>query len=84
MTPRQAAILRMMSDSEEEIVYERGRGYVGIERIAARTVFHFLRCAWIKSVGGKIGQVEYYAISEAGRAALSEHDGRVLAHGGKR
>lgn len=77
MTKRQAEILTLMAkgnDGDSELVYERGRGFVGYEAVAARTVFTFLRNMWIRGADGgsvKVGGVERYVISEEGRAALA-------------
>lgn len=47
ITRRQREVLEKMRDGEEELVYERGEGWVGLEKVAPRTVFALLRLAAI-------------------------------------
>lgn len=73
MTNRQAEVLRLMRDTDEELVYERGCGYLGLERVAARTVFALLRLMAIRTVGGSPGELERYVINETGLELLRIH-----------
>ena len=76
MTKRQAEILRVMADNRDteagELVYERGRGFIGDEPVAARTVFALLRAMWIRHRDGRIGGFERYAITAEGMRALED------------
>ena len=79
MTPalslRQREILAQMhkqADSDDgELVYERGVGYLGLDRVGGRTVFALLRfCAISLEPYSEIGEVERYRINETGRKLL--------------
>jgi hypothetical protein len=73
LTKRQAEVLRVMFDDEEELVYERGLGYVGTSRVAARTLFGLLRaCAVNLEPGCKFGRFERYTINGTGRELLNQ------------
>ena len=76
LTKRQRAVLSAMAADLDgdagELVYERGRGYLGDEPVAARTVFALLRLCAISLRGGEIGGLERYRISSTGRALLGE------------
>ena len=79
LTPRQREILTQMAahpdDDEGELVYERGRGFLGNDPVAARTVFALLRLCAIKLDGGEVGGFERYRINETGQALLRRrHD----------
>lgn len=54
-----------------ELVYEKGLGFLGDDRVAARTVFAFLRLMAIRQESGEIGSVERYAINETGEALVA-------------
>lgn len=79
LTRRQLDVLRCMRDGAEtcdeesdygELVYERGRGFVGLDAVSGRTVFALLRaCAISPEDFG--GSVERYRINETGRALLA-------------
>ncbi len=72
LTKRQAEVLRIMRDEGEELIYERGMGYVAYSPVAARTVFALLRLAAITlSQFSTVGVYECYTINETGRAALA-------------
>lgn len=72
LTPKQARILRRMRDEDEELVFERGVGYVGLERVGRRLVFGLL-CRAVVSMAkdSRIGKFERYHINETGRKALA-------------
>ena len=76
-TKRQLEILRMMRDAEDsedgELVYERGRGYVGTDPVAARTVLALLRLCAISADQFNKGDLERYTINETGKELLKEH-----------
>lgn len=77
LTRRQREILTLMRDGrgdDAELVYERGRGCVGVERVSGRTVFALLRAAAISADGfsGGPGDFERYTINETGRGLLEE------------
>ena len=60
-----------------ELAYERGRGYLGLEPVAARTVFALLRMCAISSETpmhdiGTPGHVERYVINETGERLLTD------------
>ncbi len=74
---RQLEILEIMAyhedDDKGELVYERGRGYLGDAPVAARTVFALLRlCAISLQTNSVVGGFERYRINETGRAILGE------------
>lgn len=72
LTVRQLAVLRKMRDEDEELVYERGSGYVGTNRISAMTVFALLRAAAVSmDQGSTVGKFERYTINETGREILN-------------
>ena len=57
-----------------ELVYECGEGWLGLDRVAPRTVFALLRaCAISLDIGGVGGDgcLERYRINETGRALLA-------------
>lgn len=77
LTKRQIEILKIMYDNENtddgEIVYEKGIGYLGLERIAPRTVFALLRVCCI-SLDQYGGGVEHYHINGTGKDFLRMED----------
>ena len=61
-----------VDDEDGELVYERGSGYIGLEPVAARTVFALLRlCAISVEDGSEPGRFERYTINETGRKLLA-------------
>ena len=79
LTRRQLSVLVTMvahpDDDEGELVYERGIGYLGDERIAPRTVFALLRAGAISlDSTSTVGGVERYRINSTGRHYLA-HEG---------
>jgi hypothetical protein len=71
LTKRQLEVLTIMRDEEEELVYERGTGYVGDSSVSGRTLFALLRCCAISAeVGSEPGGFERYTINETGRNLL--------------
>ena len=74
LTKRQLEVLRIMAahpdDDEGELVYERGRGYLGDDPVAPRTLTALLRACAI-SLDSLSGQVERYHINETGRALVA-------------
>lgn len=75
ITKRQLEILTVMRDRADdefgELVYERGRGYVGFTTVAARTVFALLRLCAISACQCGTG-IERYRINETGRHLLGQ------------
>ena len=80
LTKRQAEILRAMRDApegsdESELVYGGGGiAWLGLERVATRTMFAFLRMCAISADSFSSGRVERYHINETGRAILARHE----------
>jgi len=75
MTKRQIAVLRQMRDEDEELVYERGSGYVGLTPVGRGTVMALLWAAAISMDQFSIvGSLERYTINETGLAILAEHE----------
>ena len=73
LTKRQLEVLRIMRDEDEDLVYERGEGYVGDERISGRTLFALLRCCAIRAEdGSEPGGFERYTINETGLGYLEQ------------
>ncbi len=77
LTRRQAEVLRIMAadpDGDDgELVYERGEGWIGLDRVAPRTVFALLRACAISLDGGGTGGdgcLERYRINETGRPLI--------------
>ena len=77
LTKRQIEILEIMYNNENtddgEIVYEKGTGYLGLERIAPRTIFALLRLCCI-SLDQYPGNIERYHINETGENFLKMED----------
>jgi hypothetical protein len=64
-----------MRDEEEELVYERGQGFVGDSSVAPRTVFALLRlCALHAEHGSEPGGFERYSINETGTDLLALYE----------
>jgi hypothetical protein len=64
---RQLQVLRIMRDTDEELVYSKGTAYVGDVKIAPRTVFALLRLAAISmDQYSQVGGCERYTINETG------------------
>ncbi len=72
LTKRQIEVLKIMRDEEEELVYERGVGYVGVNRISGATLLGLLRCAAISlDQFSEVGDFERYTINETGRSLIA-------------
>ncbi len=79
LTRRQRDLLEVMAadpDGDDgELVYERGAGgWLGLERVAPRTVFALLRACAISLGGGGMGgdgRLERYRINETGRQLIA-------------
>lgn len=72
LSPRQREILRLMEergdDEDGELVYERGRGFLGDDPVAARTVFRLVRLMAVSlATDSRVGEFERYRINETGR-----------------
>lgn len=68
LTPRQADVLRRMAKGDD-IIYDKGRGYVGHSPLSGRTLFSFLRmipCP-IKRISHDSDGCEVYIINQYGR-----------------
>jgi hypothetical protein len=73
MTTRQYTILRKMREEGEELVYERGQGYVGLTKVSSQFVFRLLRlCAIRLDQSSSVGKFERYTISETGLELLKK------------
>jgi len=75
LTKRQLELLAIMRDADEELVYERGTGWVGDTRVSARTLFALLRACAISldQYSAQPGEgLERYTLNETGRNLLSE------------
>lgn len=73
LTCRQREILRLMAERHEaedfddaELVFERGRGYVGAEPVAPSTLIALLRACVLRRITGEPGGYEAYAINGDG------------------
>lgn len=77
MTRRQAEVLAWLKAfPNDELVYERGTGYVGLQRVSGRTVFALIRSMYLRQCHDtNIGKVEHYQINETGEDALREYLG---------
>ncbi len=79
LTKRQREVLETMADYpfnfRGELVYEQGAGgWLGYDRVAARTVFALLRACAISLESGSVigdGRVERYRINETGRQLIA-------------
>jgi hypothetical protein len=62
-----------MRDEDEDLVYERGSGYVGDTCVVSgRTLFALLRhCAISEEIGSEVGGFERYSINSTGRELLA-------------
>jgi hypothetical protein len=76
LTKRQLEVLRMMADAEDreefdgaELVYDRGTGYVGLERIGGRTLVALIKACAI-SQSSINGGTEVWTINETGRQLI--------------
>jgi hypothetical protein len=76
-TKRQLEILRIMRDAGDsadgELVYERGRGFLGTDPVAARTVLALLRLCAISADQFNKGDLERFHINDTGKELLKEH-----------
>jgi hypothetical protein len=74
LTKRQLQVLRIMQDNADnedgELVYERGVGYLGLDRIAPRTLFALLRVCAISADSFQSGDAERYHINGTGKQIL--------------
>ena len=78
LTRRQLGVLALMARAEAldpgsddaELVYERGRGYVGLEPVGGRTLFALLRACAVSLSDGQVGGLERYRLNETGRALV--------------
>lgn len=75
LTKRQRQILTLMRDKNEELVYERGSGYVGLERVGKASVFALIRLMALRHEGGDPGGFERYTINQTGRDLLAKQEG---------
>jgi len=82
LTKRQVEVLRTMrrfGDSEDaELVYERGAGcgWLGLDRVAPRTIYALLRLCAISGDASSDGKVASYIINETGLGLLREIEER--------
>lgn len=72
LTPKEIVVLKMMADEDEELVYSKGVGYVGLERVSRKTVMTLLRaCAISLDQFSTVGECERYTINTTGREYLN-------------
>ena len=78
LTPRQRKVLQIMAadpDGDDgELVYEQGECWLGLERVASRTLFALLRACAISQDGEGLsgdGKLERYRINETGRRLIA-------------
>lgn len=75
LTRRQIEVLKIMVENEDnengEIVYEKGVGYIGLEKISSRTLFALLRCCCISQDSYNSG-CEHYYINSTGKEWLQQ------------
>lgn len=72
LTERQLHILRLMAGGED-LVYEKGKGFVGDYEITERTLLALLQCCAIsEQLGSVTGGFERYAINSTGKGILKE------------
>ena len=71
LTRRQYELLLRMHQEGEEFVYERGVGYVGLERVGWKSLEGLLRaCAISIDSGTDVGEFERYTINSTGKYLL--------------
>ncbi len=78
LTERQLWVLERLEtarvagdDEEDELVYEKGVGFVGCERVSGRTVLALVRaCAVSLDSSSSVGGLERYTINETGQEIL--------------
>jgi hypothetical protein len=67
LTERQREALRLMRDTDEEMVWENGQVWVGLERFSRSTVVALIRaCAVSLDQFSTVGKVERYSINSTG------------------
>ena len=79
LTRRQLEVLRLMRDREiadpgcddAELVYERGQGFLDLDRVSGRTVFALIRACAIRREDMN-GSFERYRINETGRGIVAQ------------
>ena len=80
LTRRQREILTRMRDEDEELVYECGIGYVGLERVGGSVVLALLRLMAISlDPTSTVGGFERYTINSTGLELLD-----AAGEGGKK
>jgi len=76
LSRRQRDVLQAMAKHKGtdagELVYERGIGYLDLDRVSGRTVFALLRACAISCVSGEPGGFEVFVINETGEAIVEE------------
>lgn len=65
------ALLAIQAHPDGEMVFERGRCYVGETRFAASTFYLLVRCMVLRNESGKPGEFERWTLNETGRATLA-------------
>jgi len=72
LTWRQREILTRMRDENEELVYESGIGYIGLERVGGSVVTALLRLVAISlDPFSTVGEFERYTINSVGLELLN-------------
>jgi hypothetical protein len=70
LTKRQLDLLQKMRDEDEDLVYERGIGYVGLDRFGATTFRALLMACVLRHEDGEPGEFEVYTINSDGLEVL--------------
>jgi hypothetical protein len=79
LTQRQRWILSRLRDEDEELVYERGQGFVCTERVGRTLVMNLLRLMAIRAdqhSNIENGGLERYTINETGLKLLAAEEKR--------
>jgi len=68
---KELTVLRRLRDEDEELVYERGRAYIDVDRVSKAVVFSLLRaCAISLDSYSRLGGCERYHINGTGLTLL--------------
>lgn len=68
-------VLTLMRDFDEELVYERGTGYVGMKRVRRSIFIELLRAMALRADSFNKSTFERYTINETGRELLKMAEG---------
>lgn len=71
ITEAQRNVLTIMRDNDEELIYESGECWVGLDQIAKRDFFALLGLAALRmDQYSTVGKCERYTINQTGRELL--------------